>query len=55
MEEGSGRKSAGPILHVLVVGFHHKRGCQVRFLYLLSIILSTNFLNDLIIKNKYSI
>lgn len=31
MEEGSEKKSAGPILHVLVVGFHHKRGCQVEY------------------------
>lgn len=22
-------ESAGPILHVIVVGFHHKKGCQV--------------------------
>ena len=20
----------GPVLHVVVVGFHHKKGCQVR-------------------------
>lgn len=23
-------ESAGPILHVIVIGFHHKKGCQVR-------------------------
>jgi hypothetical protein len=22
-----------PVLHVLVVGFHHKRGCQVEYAY----------------------
>ncbi len=21
----------GPVLHVVVVGFHHKKGCQVRW------------------------
>lgn len=25
----------GPILHVVVVGFHHKRGCQVCCLFVL--------------------
>ncbi|XP_066588489.1 late secretory pathway protein AVL9 homolog isoform X2 [Prorops nasuta] len=24
-------ESAGPILHVIVVGFHHKKGCQVEY------------------------
>ena len=27
----SGITDAPPILHVFVVGFHHKRGCQVRY------------------------
>ncbi|KAM3929783.1 late secretory pathway protein AVL9 homolog [Leptodactylus fuscus] len=27
----SGR--AGPVLHIVVVGFHHKKGCQVEFSY----------------------
>jgi len=22
-----------PVLHVLVIGFHHKRGCQVEYAY----------------------
>lgn len=33
MEDGK-----GPILHVLVVGFHHKKGCQVIFVWLPSIL-----------------
>lgn len=24
-------ESIGPILHVIVVGFHHKKGCQVEY------------------------
>ncbi|CAN2389622.1 cell migration [Pristimantis euphronides] len=28
---GGGR--AGPVLHIVVVGFHHKKGCQVEFSY----------------------
>ncbi|KAG8572451.1 hypothetical protein GDO81_012047 [Engystomops pustulosus] len=28
---GSGR--TGPVLHIVVVGFHHKKGCQVEFSY----------------------
>ncbi|KAK9501707.1 hypothetical protein O3M35_012383 [Rhynocoris fuscipes] len=31
MEEETKKKTEGPILHVLVVGFHHKRGCQVEY------------------------
>ncbi|GAB0184208.1 late secretory pathway protein AVL9 [Grus japonensis] len=23
----------GPVLHIVVVGFHHKKGCQVEFSY----------------------
>jgi hypothetical protein len=26
-------ESNGPILHVIVVGFHHKKGCQVCFIW----------------------
>ncbi|XP_015515722.2 late secretory pathway protein AVL9 homolog [Neodiprion lecontei] len=26
-------ESTGPILHVIVVGFHHKKGCQVEYSY----------------------
>lgn len=25
-------ESIGPILHVIVVGFHHKKGCQVNII-----------------------
>ena len=37
-EEGSGvtrefSRDAPPILHLLVVGFHHKKGCQVEYSY----------------------
>lgn len=32
--EKAGRESDGapygPVLHIVVVGFHHKKGCQVR-------------------------
>lgn len=29
--ESHGRDEAkGPVLHIVVVGFHHKKGCQVR-------------------------
>lgn len=32
--EKAGRESdgapCGPVLHIVVVGFHHKKGCQVR-------------------------
>ncbi|XP_036008301.1 late secretory pathway protein AVL9 homolog isoform X1 [Mus musculus] len=35
--EKSGRESdgapCGPVLHIVVVGFHHKKGCQVEFSY----------------------
>ena len=24
-------KSESPVLHVLVIGFHHKKGCQVEY------------------------
>ena len=24
-------KSENPVLHVLVIGFHHKKGCQVEY------------------------
>ncbi|XP_060637622.2 late secretory pathway protein AVL9 homolog [Anolis sagrei] len=27
------RASKGPVLHIAVVGFHHKKGCQVEFSY----------------------
>ena len=25
--------SQGPILNIIVVGFHHKKGCQIEFVY----------------------
>ncbi|XP_041824737.1 late secretory pathway protein AVL9 homolog [Melanotaenia boesemani] len=32
--ESHGRDEAkGPVLHIVVVGFHHKKGCQVEFSY----------------------
>ncbi|XP_069562908.1 late secretory pathway protein AVL9 homolog [Brachyistius frenatus] len=32
--ESQGRDEAkGPVLHIVVVGFHHKKGCQVEFSY----------------------
>lgn len=31
-EERSDIESSGPILHVIVIGFHHKKGCQVHFI-----------------------
>ncbi|XP_060136569.1 late secretory pathway protein AVL9 homolog isoform X1 [Zootoca vivipara] len=30
---GGGGGSKGPVLHIAVVGFHHKKGCQVEFSY----------------------
>uniref|UniRef100_A0A8C7I2H4 AVL9 cell migration associated n=1 Tax=Oncorhynchus kisutch TaxID=8019 RepID=A0A8C7I2H4_ONCKI len=31
---GGGRESPlGPVLHIVVVGFHHKKGCQVEYSY----------------------
>ena len=27
----SGVDNANPVLHVLVIGFHHKKGCQVEY------------------------
>uniref|UniRef100_A0A8C1ZCT9 AVL9 homolog (S. cerevisiase) n=1 Tax=Cyprinus carpio TaxID=7962 RepID=A0A8C1ZCT9_CYPCA len=27
------RRRKGPVLHIVVVGFHHKKGCQVEFSY----------------------
>uniref|UniRef100_A0A674J1B8 UDENN domain-containing protein n=1 Tax=Terrapene triunguis TaxID=2587831 RepID=A0A674J1B8_9SAUR len=36
-EEGTGKGCGaplrGPVLHIVVVGFHHKKGCQVEFSY----------------------
>ncbi|XP_012890607.1 PREDICTED: late secretory pathway protein AVL9 homolog isoform X1 [Dipodomys ordii] len=34
-QAGHGGESAprGPVLHIVVVGFHHKKGCQVEFSY----------------------
>ncbi|XP_069816459.1 late secretory pathway protein AVL9 homolog [Dendropsophus ebraccatus] len=33
-QENSGSSGrAGPVLHIVVVGFHHKKGCQVEFSY----------------------
>nr|XP_033786470.1 late secretory pathway protein AVL9 homolog isoform X1 [Geotrypetes seraphini] len=36
MESGGGPEvpeGGGPVLHIVVVGFHHKKGCQVEFSY----------------------
>ncbi|XP_069368534.1 late secretory pathway protein AVL9 homolog [Paralichthys olivaceus] len=33
MEPQAGEDAKGPVLHIVVVGFHHKRGCQVEFSY----------------------
>ncbi|XP_038615518.1 LOW QUALITY PROTEIN: late secretory pathway protein AVL9 homolog [Tachyglossus aculeatus] len=30
---GGGGGPRGPVLHIVVVGFHHKKGCQVEFSY----------------------
>lgn len=30
MESQSRDEVKGPVLHIVVVGFHHKKGCQVR-------------------------
>jgi hypothetical protein len=30
-EHRNGSESSGPILHVIVIGFHHKKGCQVEY------------------------
>uniref|UniRef100_A0A1A7WW77 AVL9 homolog (S. cerevisiase) n=1 Tax=Iconisemion striatum TaxID=60296 RepID=A0A1A7WW77_9TELE len=30
---GSEAEGRGPVLHIVVVGFHHKKGCQVEFSY----------------------
>lgn len=33
MDSHSREDSRGPVLHIVVVGFHHKKGCQVEFSY----------------------
>ncbi|XP_034023595.1 late secretory pathway protein AVL9 homolog [Thalassophryne amazonica] len=33
MEVEGREESKGPVLHIVVVGFHHKKGCQVEFSY----------------------
>ncbi|XP_036428003.1 late secretory pathway protein AVL9 homolog [Colossoma macropomum] len=33
MESYGKEEPRGPVLHIVVVGFHHKRGCQVEFSY----------------------
>ncbi|XP_061569529.1 late secretory pathway protein AVL9 homolog [Cololabis saira] len=33
MEPRGGHDPKGPVLHIVVVGFHHKKGCQVEFSY----------------------
>ncbi|KAG2458138.1 late secretory pathway protein AVL9 homolog [Polypterus senegalus] len=33
MESHGKEESRGPVLHIVVVGFHHKKGCQVEFSY----------------------
>ncbi|XP_041100416.1 late secretory pathway protein AVL9 homolog [Polyodon spathula] len=33
MESQGEEESRGPVLHIVVVGFHHKKGCQVEFSY----------------------
>lgn len=35
MESHGRDEHKGPVLHIVVVGFHHKKGCQVRRLFLL--------------------
>lgn len=32
-QEKPGSSRVGPVLHIVVVGFHHKKGCQVEFSY----------------------
>ncbi|KAM4705667.1 late secretory pathway protein AVL9 homolog [Rhinophrynus dorsalis] len=32
-ESPGGSNRGGPVLHIVVVGFHHKKGCQVEFSY----------------------
>ncbi|KAM4028056.1 late secretory pathway protein AVL9 homolog [Anomaloglossus baeobatrachus] len=32
-QENLAGSRAGPVLHIVVVGFHHKKGCQVEFSY----------------------
>ncbi|KAM4544211.1 late secretory pathway protein AVL9 homolog [Fundulus diaphanus] len=33
MESEARDEAKGPVLHIVVVGFHHKKGCQVEFSY----------------------
>lgn len=33
MESPGTEEAKGPVLHIVVVGFHHKKGCQVEFSY----------------------
>uniref|UniRef100_UPI003AAC9826 late secretory pathway protein AVL9 homolog isoform X2 n=1 Tax=Centroberyx gerrardi TaxID=166262 RepID=UPI003AAC9826 len=33
MESQGKEEAKGPVLHIVVVGFHHKKGCQVEFSY----------------------
>ncbi|XP_030630035.1 late secretory pathway protein AVL9 homolog [Chanos chanos] len=33
MESHGKEENKGPVLHIVVVGFHHKKGCQVEFSY----------------------
>ncbi|CAI9727784.1 Hypothetical predicted protein [Octopus vulgaris] len=33
VEDDDSRRRKNPILHVIVVGFHHKKGCQVEYSY----------------------
>lgn len=33
MESPDREEAKGPVLHIVVVGFHHKKGCQVEFSY----------------------
>lgn len=35
MESHGRDEHKGPVLHIVVVGFHHKKGCQVRQLQIL--------------------
>lgn len=37
MGENGYNKVENPVQHVLVVGFHHKKGCQVSFVEILCV------------------
>lgn len=37
VEDDDSRRRKNPILHVIVVGFHHKKGCQVGKMHIIYI------------------